>query len=153
MTYSVLDQVIFDGTRLSSTGTCVKNQYLPSQFRWGRLFHFCIGLLTECVLSRRPIGYVVMAATEDSWIRHRASFISHAYMLFQGPFVTNWLSVNAHNREKMVKSSTITHKKIHERLARWRNWKSCDVGEAKERLENELWHRWSDGRVGEWAVT
>ena len=27
-----------------------------------------------------------------------------------------------------------------------------DVGEAKEGLENELWRRWSNGRVGEWAV-
>ena len=29
----------------------------------------------------------------------------------------------------------------HGRLARWRKWKSCDVGEAKEGLENELWRR------------
>ena len=29
---------------------------------------------------------------------------------------------------------------------------SCDVGEVTERLENELWCRWSDGRVGEWAL-
>ena len=28
---------------------------------------------------------------------------------------------------------------------------SCDVGEATEGSENELWRRWSDGRVGEWA--
>ena len=28
---------------------------------------------------------------------------------------------------------------------------SCDVGEATEGLENELWRRWSDGKVGEWA--
>ena len=27
-----------------------------------------------------------------------------------------------------------------------------DVGEVKEGLENELWCRWSNGRVGEWAV-
>ena len=32
-------------------------------------------------------------------------------------------------------------------------WKACDVGEAKEGLENELWRRWSNGRVGEWAVS
>ena len=32
------------------------------------------------------------------------------------------------------------------RLARWR---ACDVGEAKEGLENELWRRWSDVRIGE----
>ena len=30
---------------------------------------------------------------------------------------------------------------------------SCNVGEATEGLANELWRRWSDGRVGEWAVT
>ena len=41
----------------------------------------------------------------------------------------------------------------HGRLARWRKWKSYDVGEAKEGLENELWRRWSNGRVGEWVVT
>ena len=28
---------------------------------------------------------------------------------------------------------------------------NCDVGEATEWLENELWCRWSDGKVGEWA--
>ena len=42
---------------------------------------------------------------------------------------------------------------LHGRLARWIKWTASDVGEAKEGLENELWHRWSNGRVGEWAVT
>ena len=28
---------------------------------------------------------------------------------------------------------------------------SCDVGKATKGLENELWRRWSDGKVGEWA--
>ena len=28
---------------------------------------------------------------------------------------------------------------------------SCDVGKATEGLENELWGRWSDGKVGEWV--
>ena len=28
---------------------------------------------------------------------------------------------------------------------------SCDVGKATEGLENELWRRWSDGKVGEWV--
>ena len=27
---------------------------------------------------------------------------------------------------------------------------NCDVGEATEGLENELWRRWNDGKVGEW---
>ena len=40
----------------------------------------------------------------------------------------------------------------HGRLAGWRKWRACDVGEAKKGLENELWRRWSNGRVGEWAV-
>ena len=30
-------------------------------------------------------------------------------------------------------------------------WRACDVGEAKEGLKNELWRRWSEGKVGEWA--
>ena len=31
---------------------------------------------------------------------------------------------------------------------------SCDVGEVTERLENqnELWRRWSDWKIGEWAL-
>ena len=41
----------------------------------------------------------------------------------------------------------------HGRIARWVKRRPCDVGEAKEGLENELWRRWSNGRVGEWAVT
>ena len=41
---------------------------------------------------------------------------------------------------------------FHGRLASCHKWKSCDIGEAKEGLENELWHRWSNRRVGEWAV-
>ena len=28
---------------------------------------------------------------------------------------------------------------------------SWDVGKAREGVENELWHRWSDWKVGEWA--
>ena len=42
---------------------------------------------------------------------------------------------------------------MHGRLARWRKWRACHVGEAKEGLKNELWRRWSNGRVGEWVVT
>ena len=41
---------------------------------------------------------------------------------------------------------------LHVRLAWWRKWRACDVGKAKEGLENELWPRWSNGRVGEWVV-
>ena len=28
---------------------------------------------------------------------------------------------------------------------------SCDLSKATEGLKNELWCRWSDGKVGEWA--
>ena len=42
---------------------------------------------------------------------------------------------------------------LHGQLARWRKWRAFDVGEAKEGLDNELWRKWSNGRVGEWAVT
>ena len=41
----------------------------------------------------------------------------------------------------------------HGRLARWRTWSACDVGEAKEGLENDLWRRWSDGKVWEWTFS
>ena len=35
----------------------------------------------------------------------------------------------------------------------WKGWRmSCDVGKTTEGLENELWRRWSDGKVGEWAL-
>ena len=40
----------------------------------------------------------------------------------------------------------------HGRLARWIKWRTCDVREPKVGLENELWRRWSNRRVGEWAV-
>ena len=42
---------------------------------------------------------------------------------------------------------SILYNKDHGRLARWREWRACDVGEAKEGLEKELWRRWSNGRV------
>ena len=41
--------------------------------------------------------------------------------------------------------------KTQERLARWRKWRACDVGEAKEGLDSELWRMWSNGRVGQWT--
>ena len=41
----------------------------------------------------------------------------------------------------------------HGRLARWIKWRACDVREAKGGLENELWRRWSNGRIGELAMT
>ena len=40
----------------------------------------------------------------------------------------------------------------HGQLARWRKWRACVVGQVKERLVNELWRRWSDRKVGEWAL-
>ena len=47
----------------------------------------------------------------------------------------------------------VTNVDMHGRFAGWIKWRACDVGEAKEGLENELWRMWSNGRVGEWAVT
>ena len=47
---------------------------------------------------------------------------------------------------------TYEYRHRHRQLASWIKWRTCDVGEAKEGLENELWRRWSNGRVGEWAV-
>ena len=39
---------------------------------------------------------------------------------------------------------------FHGWLTGWIKWRACDVGEAIEGLESELWHRWSNGRIGEW---
>ena len=35
---------------------------------------------------------------------------------------------------------------FHGWLARCIKWRACDVGEAEEGLENELWRRWSNGK-------
>ena len=63
---------------------------------------------------------------------------------------------NKKNYPIFTKKSNFLLENLHDkrgRFARWRKWRACDVGEAKEWLENELWGRWSNGRVGEWAVT
>ena len=57
------------------------------------------------------------------------------------------------NIVKQWKRSRIAWNIYHGRLARWIKWRACDVGEAKEGFENELWCRQREGRVGEWAVT
>ena len=37
-------------------------------------------------------------------------------------------------------------------MKQWKGWRMCcDIGNATEGLENELWCRWSDGKLGEWA--
>ena len=37
-------------------------------------------------------------------------------------------------------------------MKQWKGCRmSCDVGKAVKGLENELWHRWSNVRVGEWG--
>ena len=56
-----------------------------------------------------------------------------------------------HTHSTYVPCSGTDDHKYHGRLARWRKWNSCDIGEAKEGLENELWRRWSDWKLGEWA--
>ena len=60
-----------------------------------------------------------------------------------------FLSVSA----TILCENVVTNVDMHGRFARWRKWRACDVGEAKGGLENELWRRWSNGRVGEWVVT
>ena len=64
---------------------------------------------------------------------------------------------------KMTIRRTWLYLWVHGQLARWIKWRTCDIGEAKEGLkncdigeameglENELWHRWSDEKVGKWA--
>ena len=73
----------------------------------------------------------------------------------------------SHYRNFVIASCFDEHsvqQSCHGRLARWIKWRtcdvekrkkgwrlSCDVDKATEGLENELWRRWSDGKVGEWA--
>ena len=48
--------------------------------------------------------------------------------------------------ERRVGERTVTYVKQR------KGWRmSCEVGKAREGLENELCRRWSDGKVGEWA--
>ena len=79
-------------------------------------------------------------------------------------FPDSWFQINSNNffyddtRTEfywITKISTLTvsfMSAFHGQLTRWIKWRSCDVREAKEGLENELWRRWSNRRVGEWAV-
>ena len=64
----------------------------------------------------------------------------------------NTITVHSHSLVVVVVSSSekLNNSLFHGQFARWRKWRACDV-EAKEGLENELWRRWSDEKVGEWA--
>ena len=57
--------------------------------------------------------------------------------------ILRWIKIKQ-NFEPFV--TLLTTFSNHGWLARWRKWKSCDIGEAKEGLENELWCRWSNKR-------
>ena len=77
----------------------------------------------------------------------------------------HWTKINLKINEDNSKRQVLSHTSTwgggalgqsftdYGRLARWIKWRACDVGEAKEGLENALWRRWSDGRVGEWLIT
>ena len=84
----------------------------------------------------------------NTWVCWQRASSQHIFT--QGFLHSKWLFAKGKLRIGTLMNSKFT---IHGRLARWIKWRACDVGEAKERLENELWRRWSNGRVGEWAAT
>ena len=67
------------------------------------------------------------------------------------PYEFNSLAVFMMFQFLRVATASLASSKRHGRLARWIKWRACDVGEVKEGLENELWRRWSNGRIEEWA--
>ena len=64
----------------------------------------------------------------------------------------DWMRIPLNMGARLFDQTLLSYQN-HGRLSRWRKWRTSDVGEAKEGLENELRRRWSNGRVGEWAVT
>ena len=63
-------------------------------------------------------------------------------------------SVSKHMYSKQKNLNHILLNRVsHGQLTRWYKWRACDVGEAKQGFENEMWLMWNNGRVGKWAVT
>ena len=62
---------------------------------------------------------------------------------------------------QVTQVKSLWHRRGERRIAEWavtqvkqrKDWRmSCDVRKAMEGLENELWRRWNDGKVGEWTL-
>ena len=58
---------------------------------------------------------------------------------FKNWYLSKWPSVGP--------QGTYEYHLHHEQLTRWIKWRTCNVREAKEELENELWCKWSNRRV------
>ena len=94
----------------------------------------------QTALVLAPCSIPSLAAYSERKFSQRTGLSYGTYYIF-----TDWRGF------RLTNSTYI--QEVHGRLARWRKWRSCDVGEAKEGLENELWRRWSNGRVGKWDVS
>ena len=57
------------------------------------------------------------------------------------------------SRDRGGQGSCCTHRRAKGGSRAGVKWRAYDIGEAKEWLENKLWRRWSNGRIGEWTVT
>ena len=70
--------------------------------------------------------------------------VVHYFMIFFWQFkiwnFSKWPSIGP--------DGTYGYRLHHGQLARCIKGRTCDVGEAEEGMENELWHRWSNRRVG-----
>ena len=120
----------------------VRNCWSCRDIIWSGTSHFQWG-----------IGYVKLFARWVLWLlmqdqkRNRAEMSKECLARFQR---TN--KIFCAGLWPQIKHGSTTLGLLYGRLARWIKWRACDVGEAKEGLEN-LWCRWSNRRVGEWAVT
>ena len=81
----------------------------------------------------------------ELFFKMRTTFLSQnssADHLSLVPFESKFINFVAYFKTSILRPTV-----YHGRLARWIKWRACDVGEAKEGLENELWRRWSNRRM------
>ena len=129
---------------------CVRSNYVtPNGVTWWRKWVFCT-CMHATRIERKSRSCI---DTDNSWTWVRFLFLhpgAHNHLRHHAALPLGHSGVQyAHWCTNCVEQDAIEHGL----LARWIKWKTCDVGEAKEGLENELWRRRRNERVGEWAVT
>ena len=93
------------------------------------------------IYSRKKILHIYMNVVKENDIHTTIITIT----------IIDYFTHMSHDHAALVPEIAV--KDLIGRLTRWTKRRACDVGEAKEGLENELWRRWSNGRAGDWAVT
>ena len=110
--------------------------------------------LPSCSLAERDrLSFTTTRSTSESKVSTAPTTMPRIGEIGSSP---SDAATETHGLVPLKRNRWITPKlkgrKEQGQLARWRKWRACDVGKAKEGLENELWCKWSNGRVGEWAV-